>query len=279
MRIRATTRLLGVIGDPVAHSLSPAMHNAAITALGLDAVFLALRSSPAAFETLLRSLLAAGGAACVTVPYKREAARLADRPTDPVRRTGACNTLWAQESAILGDNTDVAAVRAEAQRLMDGRAPFRVLLLGTGGAARAAAVAIADAWPATEVVVASRSAQRTAEFMTWAGEAAVRCAAWDGGDAAPADLVVNATPLGLMPDDPLPLPEGGLQRLAPRALLDLVYARGETRLVREARSRGIGASDGRGVLVLQGVAAFRRFFGVEPPAEIMRAAVEDGLRA
>jgi shikimate dehydrogenase len=279
MRIRATSRLLAVIGDPVAHSLSPAMHNAAITALGLDAVFLALRSSATAFEALVRDLLATGGAACVTVPFKREAARLADHPTDPVRRTGACNVVWAQGGAIAGDNTDVAAVREEARRLLDRRTPSRALLLGTGGAARAVAVAISDAWPAVEVAAVSRSAERAAEFVSWAEEAGVRCRVAGVESGETADLVVNATPLGLKPDDPLPLPDHDLHRVAPACLLDLVYAPGETKLVREARRQGIVAADGRGVLLGQGVAAFRRFFGVEPPKEIMRAAVEDALRA
>ena len=279
MRVRATSRLLAVIGDPVGHSLSPAMHNAAITALGLDAVFLALRSSPAAFEALLRSLLAAGGAACVTVPHKREAARLVDEPADLVRRTGACNVVWARANSIAGDNTDVAAVRDEARRLMDGRQPGRTLLLGTGGSARAAAVAVSDEWPGSELAVVSRSAERAAEFMTWATSAEVAARPARIGEAPTAHLVINATPLGLKPDDPLPLPDDEIARIAPAALLDLVYARGETALVREARGRGVSAADGRGVLVGQGAAAFRRFFSVEPPVEIMRAAVEDALRA
>ena len=279
MRVRATSRLLAVIGDPVGHSLSPAMHNAAITALGLDAVFLALRSSAAAFEALVRSLLAAGGAACVTVPHKREAARLADQPADLVRRTGACNVVWAQGVGIAGDNTDVGAVRDEARRLMDGRRPSRTLLLGTGGSARAAAVAVSDEWPGSEVAVVSRSAERAVEFMTWAASAEVAARRASVGEAPTAHLVINATPLGLKPDDPLPLPDEELQRIAPAALLDLVYARGETALVRHARRRGTSASDGRGVLVLQGASAFRHFFRVEPPVEIMRAAVEDALRA
>lgn len=279
MRVRATSRLLAVIGDPVAHSLSPAMHNAAITALGLDAVFLALRSSPAAFEALVRSLIAAGGAACVTVPHKREAARLVDQPTDLVRRTGACNVVWPQGSGIAGDNTDVAAVREEARRLMDGRRPGRTLLLGAGGSARSAAVAVSDEWPGSELAVVSRSAERAAEFMTWAASAEVTARPARIEEALAAQLVINATPLGLQPGDPLPLPDDELSRIAPTALLDLVYARGQTALVRQARRRGISAADGRGVLVLQGAAAFRRFFGVEPPVEIMRAAVEDALRA
>jgi len=278
MRVRATSRLLAVIGDPVAHSLSPAMHNAAIAALGLDAVFLALRSSTAAFEALVRSLLAAGGAACVTVPFKREAARLVNQPAALVRRTGACNVVWPRESGIAGDNTDVGAVRDEARRLTDGRRPAGIVLLGTGGSARAAAVAVSDEWPGSDVAVVSRSADRAAEFLAWAGGANVAARRTTLADAPMASLLINATPLGLKPDDSPPVSDEELGRIAPTALLDLVYARGETALVRHARRRGTSVSDGRGVLVLQGASAFRHFFGVEPPVEIMRAAVDDALR-
>jgi len=280
MRIRATTRLLAVIGDPIAQSLSPAMHNAAIAALGLDAVWVALRASPSQLETVVQGLLAAGGAACVTVPHKQAVAELLDEPSELVRRTGACNTIWQQDGAVVGDNTDVAGVAAEARRLIGGGGPVRrAVILGTGGSARAAAVAVADAWPACEVGVVSRDGARGAEFAAWGEQAGVRCRVAGSGGELEADLVVNATPLGLRPDDPLPVDPDALERLAPRALLDLVYARGATKLVREARARGVAAADGRGVLVEQGAAAFRFFLRAEPPVEIMRAAVEDALRA
>ena len=278
MRIRATSRLLAVVGDPVAHSLSPTMHNAAIAALGLDAVFLAVRAAPANLETVLQGLLAAGGAACITVPHKRAAADLLDEPSELVRRTGACNTIWQQDATVMGDNTDVAGVSAEARRLMAGRPMRRAVILGTGGSARAAAVAIADAWAGADVAVVSRDGARAAEFAAWAESAGVRCRAWGSDSEERADLVVNATPLGLRPADPAPLDEATLRRVAPAAVLDLVYARGATRLVREAGALGTAASDGRGVLVAQGAAAFRLFLGQEPPIEIMQAAVEDALR-
>ncbi len=278
MRIKATSRLLAVIGDPIAQSLSPAMHNAAIAALGLDAVFVALRASPADLETVIQGLLAAGGAACVTVPHKQATAELLDEPSALVRRTGACNTIWKQEGAVVGDNTDVAGVGAEARRLMAGRPMRRAVILGTGGSARAAAVAIADAWAGADVGVVSRDGARAAEFAAWAESAGVRCRVWDGDAEGGVDLVVNATPLGLRPSDPSPLDGDALRRAHPAAVLDLVYARGLTRLVREAAALGATASDGRGVLVAQGAAAFRLFLGQKPPVEIMRAAVEDALR-
>jgi shikimate dehydrogenase len=279
MRIRATSRLLAVIGDPVEHSLSPAMHNAAIAALGLDAVFVALRASPASLETVVQGLLAAGGAGCITVPHKRAAAELLDEPTELVRRTGACNAVWYNAGAVAGDNTDVAGIREEARRVMGPQGIWRAVVLGTGGSARSAAVAIADAWPGATVETRSRDEQRAAEFAAWAGEAGVKVATAASGEGRDVDLVVNATPLGLKGDDPLPLDGAALEALHPAAVLDLAYARGETKLVRAARAGGARAADGRGVLVVQGAAAFRQFFGVEPPLEIMRAAVEEALRA
>ena len=136
MRIRATTRLLAVIGDPVGHSLSPTMHNAAITALGLDAAFLALRATRDTFPAVARALVAAGGALNVTVPHKRAAPALLDVASATVQRTGACNTVWPGLGGITGDNTDVGAVRTEASRLLAGRPVRRALVLGTGGSAR-----------------------------------------------------------------------------------------------------------------------------------------------
>ncbi len=279
MRVRATTRLLAVVGDPVAHSLSPVMHNAAIAALGLDAVYVALRASAETFPELTRSLLAAGGACNVTVPFKRAAAALADHPSELVRRTGAGNTLWSDGSGIAGDNTDVPAVAAEARAVAGGRAVRRALVLGSGGSARAAALAVAEVWPGVEVLVGSRDGERASDFVQWAKGQGVGCRAWGVGDRDAVDLVVNATPLGLRPDDPLPLEERALAALGAAALLDLVYARGGTRLVAAARARGLRAADGRGVLVAQGALAFERFFTVAAPAEVMRAAVEDALRA
>jgi len=141
-------------------------------------------------------------------------------------------------------------------------------------------VAIGEAWAGADVAVSSRDGARAAEFASWAQSAGVRCSAWGApGDSERADLVVNATPLGLRSGDPSPLEAETLRRVAPTAVLDLVYARGGTTLVREARAAGAAAADGRGVLVAQGAAAFRLFLKVEAPVEIMRAAVEDALRA
>jgi shikimate dehydrogenase len=252
------------------------MHNAAIAALGLDAVYVALRTCPDTLDLVVRGVLATGGAVNVTVPHKRAVVALLGEPSELVRRTGACNTVWGGLRGIAGDNTDVPAIRLEAARLLAGRPMGRALVVGTGGSARAAAVAVADEWPGAAVEVLSRDAGRTAGFLSWAAAAGVPAVA-AGGEAP--DLVVNATPLGLSSADPLPVAPSLLGSHRPAALLDLVYVCGRTRLVRVAREAGVVAEDGRGVLVEQGAAAFRRFFDVEPPREVMRAAVEDALGA
>src|SRR5439155_1133056 len=131
-----STRLLAVIGDPVTHSLSPAMHNAALRALGLDAVYVALPTPAEALPPVLAALAAVGGSGNVTVPHKEAAERCMARKTDLCARVGACNTFWTERGELVGDNTDVPGVLACLRQLgVDGAR--RWLLVGTGGAARA----------------------------------------------------------------------------------------------------------------------------------------------
>jgi len=273
VEISASTRLLAVLGDPVEHSLSPAMHNAACRALGLDAVYVALRCGETALPAILTAFAAVGGAGNVTVPHKEAVERLVTRKTDLCARVGACNTFWTEHGELVGDNTDVAGVRAALSEVgVDGAG--RWLLIGTGGAARAVAVAAAEA--RAELHVLSRDGGRAQRFADWAKGR--------GADARPAhgrveaDVAINATPVGLKESDPLPLDAARTPPL--RAALDLVYAHRETRWIRGLRAAGVRAGDGREMLVQQGAAAFTRFFpGVQAPIEVMRAAVARGLRA
>lgn len=271
MEIGANTRFLTIIGDPVGHSLSPAMHNAAYRALGLDATYLALRVPPAAVSTILQALAATGGAGNVTVPHKEAVERSVMRKTDVCARVGACNTFWTEDGALVGDNTDVAGVSAALAAL--GVKGGRWLVIGTGGSARAVAVAAADAGAA--LWVRSRHPDRARDFVTWAQQLGLRAEPAHG--PIETDAAINATPLGLAEGDALPVDPKDLRGV--RMALDLVYARGGTRWVRTLRAKGVAACDGREVLVAQGAAAFNRFFpGSAAPVEVMRAAVERALR-
>ena len=273
MEVSADTRLLVVLGDPVAHSLSPVMYNAAIRALGLDAVYVALPTPAPALPGLLAVLPALGGAGNVTVPHKEAAERCLAQKTELCARVGACNTFWTERGALVGDNTDVAGILTALRQLgADGGGSW--LLVGTGGAARAVAVAAATA--RADLHVVSRDAARARAFSDWAQTSGARAAPAQG--ALQPDVAINATPLGLKDRDPLPLDTEHAPHLA--AALDLVYAPGGTRWVRTLRAAGVRAQDGREVLVQQGAAAFSRFFPDRAaPVEVMRAAVDRALRA
>lgn len=274
MRRGADTRLLAILGDPVAHSVSPAMHSAAIGALGLDAVYVALQTPADALPAVMSALAAVGAAGNVTVPHKAAAERCVARKTDTCARAGACNTFWVEDGQLVGDNTDVAGVEGALDAL-DAAHAARWLVLGTGGAARA--VAVAAAHRDAQLGVRSRSPDRGREFVAWAARALdLRVDAVHGPGAW--DVTINATPLGLLDGDPLP---GALAELGKGTrVLDLVYRRGETRWVRDARAAGHVAADGREMLVRQGAAAFERFFpGTAAPIDVMRAAVARALRA
>ena len=273
MEISAKTRLLTVIGDPVAHSLSPAMHNAAFRALGIDAVYVALHVPPESLAPVLAMQAATRGAGNVTVPHKEAVERSVTRKTDVCARVGACNTFWIEDGALVGDNTDVFGVTAALAKLGAPGRGARWLVVGTGGSARATAVAAADL--GATLFVRSRDRSRAKAFAAWSNQIGVATEIANG--AVEIDVAINATPLGLAGHDPLPIDVNHIP--GAQQALDLVYAPGETRWVHALRERGIDAADGREMLVQQGAAAFARFFpGIAAPTEVMRAAVQRALR-
>ncbi len=261
-------RVFAILGDPVLHSLSPAMYNAAFRALGLSAVYVPIRCSSRDLPGLLGGLARSGGGGNVTVPHKELAARLVQDASEMVREVGACNTFWRHAERVRGDNTDVEGV-AEALRLL-GVTGGSWLIAGTGGGARAVVAAARRAGAA--IAVQSRDPARAAEFSEWARQRGV-CV----GAPEECTVLINATPLGLRRGDPPPSPEAA----APAAAfaLDLVYAPGATPWVAACRRRGLEAADGRELLIAQGVAAFRRWYpDTAPPVDVMRAAVHGALR-
>ncbi len=258
------TRLAGVIGWPVSHSRSPQMHNAAYRALGMDWVYVPLAVAPGRMADAMRGLPALGFAGVnVTIPHKREAAELCDELTLPARRAGSVNTVTVRDDGSLhGDTTDGAG-------MLDaiGTLPATALVLGAGGAARAAAAALVDA--GLDVAV---SARRVEAARGLAEDIGCQVEQWPPRQGA--GLLVNATPVG-QSGAAGELPVDGALLAAAEVLCDLAY-RGdgaETGLIAEGRRREVRSVDGLDVLVGQGARSFRIFTGAEPPLEVMAAAV------
>ena len=272
LRVRGTSRVLAVLGDPISHSVSPELHNSAIAALGLNAVYVPLRIPASHLGDVLRACAAADIGGNITAPLKEPAAQLIARCTADARALGAVNTFWVEDGELHGDNTDLPGLIDVLQAM---QAPAPWLVLGTGGTARA--VAAAAARLDRPLVVRSRSPERAAAFCAWCRSLDPAPAA-DPDDGRPVATVVNATPLGRVSQELPPVPEQRIE--GAEVALDLVYQPGETRWIRACRSRGLRAADGRDLLLAQAVYAFERFFpGQRAPREQMRAALHRALRA
>lgn len=270
MSVGGATRVAAVIGDPVAHSLSPTIHNAAFAATGFDGVFVALPVRPADLRAAMagtRALDLLG--LSVTMPHKAAVMAYLDDVRHDAAALGAVNCVMRDGDRLLGTNTDglgfVDAVTAASVDLVG----TRVLVLGAGGAARAVVRALVDAGVA-EVGIANRSQER-AEAAVLLGGRDARLA--DASDAPDYDVVVNATSVGMGADAALPLDPSLLRQ--GHVVVDLVYEPVETGLLAAARSAGAHTVDGVGMLVHQAAHAFTLWTGVEAPvAEMGRAARE-----
>lgn len=270
--ITSHTRLLALLGDPVEHSLSPVVQNAAFRETGVDGLYVALACSDEDLPGLVVGIARAGGGGNVTLPHKERAASVLDVSSEAVLRTGACNTFWGVDGRVHGDNTDVEGF-GRALKSFLGRAPTggRVLVLGAGGAARAALVSLLDA-EVSEILLLNRTVDRARAVSRRIGGEKVRVVERaqevEGLDF---DLVVNTTRLGLSVDDPLPVDLGLLSRAG--AVMDLVYRLEATPFVRAAQALGIRATDGLEMLVQQGAVSFERWWDRPAPVETMRRAL------
>jgi shikimate dehydrogenase len=270
-RAGASTRLAGVMGCPVRHSLSPAIHNAAFRATDLDWVYVAFEVPPAGAAAAVAAMGALGIEGLnVTMPHKAGVAEAVDRLSPVAGELGAVNTVVREAAALVGHNTDgdglVAALRAEHGFDPAGR---RCLILGAGGTGRAVARALGAAGAADVAVVARRSEQAKA-VATLAGPSGRTGAVMDAGGA---DLVVNTTPVAAE----LPL---GLEpsHLGPAQLVvDVVYQPRVTALLLAAAAQGAATANGVGMLVHQAALAFRLWTGHEAPVAEMRRAAADEL--
>jgi shikimate dehydrogenase len=252
--------LAGVLGFPVGHSRSPAMMNAAFAELGLDWLYVRLPVAPEQFDATVRALPASGfRGANVTIPHKLAAHDLADHLTPAAAAIGAVNTLVFDQQGALGDNTDAGGLTDALGEQLAGRS---ALVLGAGGAGRAAAWALREA--GAEVAVWNRTPERAAQL---AADLGVRHAP----NPEAADVLVNATSLGMGGED-VPS-ELGLDKVEPSLVADLVYGSEPTRLLRWAQERGVRTVDGLEVLLRQGARSFERWTGEQAPLDTMRRAL------
>ncbi len=280
-------RLAGVIGWPVAHSLSPRLHGFWLEAYGIDGAYVPLAVEPHALAKVVDSLKEAGfRGANLTIPHKVAAFALADHCDDTARKLGAANLLVFDRDGIEARNTDVEGLGASLVAALgdDGLKGARVVVLGAGGAARAAVLACAQL-KAKGISVLNRSTSRAEQLVRELGslgEAAIECATLEHWPAiAPgARLAINATSAGMKGDTAGNAPLVRVE-LLPReaAVCDLVYNPLETPLLAAARKAGLVAIDGLGMLMHQAVPSFEIFFGLRPDVTpALRAHLEIVLR-
>jgi shikimate dehydrogenase len=259
-------RRLAVIGMPVAHSRSPAMHNAAFAELGMEGEwsYEAIEVPPDRFEQRVRAMPGEGFVgANVTVPHKSTVLLFAHRQSEVAREIGAANTISFEDGVIRADNTDAQGLMGSLPGAVAGR---RALVLGAGGAARAVVWALTH--KGAEVSVWNRTPDKAAQLCAELGG---RFAPQPG--AGEYELIVNATAVGLKGEDPfaeLPLSRDWFGYA--QTVVDLVYGQGESEILRAASEAGADVVDGIEVLVRQGAASFRIWTGVDPPIETMREA-------
>lgn len=279
LKITSRTGLYAIIGNPVDHSLSPVMQNAAFGAVGLDTVYLALRVEPSMLRQAIEGFKAINLRGFnVTIPHKVEVMKYLDELDSSAAIIGATNTVVNSEGKLVGYNTDgIGALEAlrEAGVNPQGR---RILLLGAGGAARALAFSLAET--AERITILNRTASRAeslAEDVRQVTGTTVVHGTLDpltlGEEAASADLLVNATSVGMHPmSEETPI---DAKLLRPdMVVFDIVYSPLETRLLREAREAGAKCVGGLMMLVHQGAQAFELWTEKKAPISTMTKALE-----
>ena len=273
------TKPFAVLGHPVGHSLSPAMHNPALQAMGLDAAYLAFDVVPERVLEVLASMEVMGfGGVNLTVPHKEVAFAGFDRLDPSAQVMRAVNTVQFTPDGMVGHNTDgVGFLRAAEEAFGEGLRGADVFVAGAGGAGRAVAIASAQAG-AARVVLYNRTAakaERLAEELEALGADAEVSVTDQGGDAASSQWVINGTSLGMKADDPPLLPAAAFR--PGQRVMDLIYVQPVTPFMAPAMEAGAEAVNGLGMLLHQGVKALEIWLDREIPVDVMRTGLEQAV--
>ncbi len=270
MNIDQKTRLYGVVGHPIGHSLGPTMHNAALAASGLNAVYLAFDVQDV--ESLIRGVRALGiRGLSVTIPHKSTVIPLLDQVDELAQEIGAVNTIRNEGGRLIGYNTDAkgALMALEAKTEISGKG---CLIVGAGGAARAIGFMLKE--KGVPLQIANRSRERGEALAQDLGCSFVTL---NGVEQTSPDLLINTTSVGMSPHtEESPVPDRILRK--GMTVMDIVYNPLQTRLLRTAKERGCVTVDGLGMFVYQGAEQFRLWTGLEAPVEAMSQAARKALQ-
>ncbi len=284
--ITGKTKLLGIIGDPVEHSLSPVMHNKAIASLGIDYAYVPF---PVQQGDLTRAI--AGFDAVdlqgfsITIPHKQDIIPLLTEISDDATKIGAVNTVWRTPSGWKGTNTDITGFVAPLKQMTRDWEQVTPVILGNGGAARAVIVGLANL-KCPEIHVVGRNPDKLARFyQSWQHApditAKLKIHNWHNLKSLlpTTDLLVNTTPVGMSPKvDASPVDADMMAKLKQNAIAyDLIYTPNPTQFLKLAQDRGAKAIDGLEMLIQQGVAALEIWLQQPVPADVMRNSLQEYL--
>jgi len=285
INVTGKTKVLGIIGNPIEHSLSPIIQNRAIATLNLDYIYVPFAVPSDKIETALEGLMAVNVRGFnVTIPHKQTVIPFLTTITDTAKLIGAVNTVWLESDGWHGTNTDIDGFLAPLTALNRDWESITPIILGNGGAARAVVVACAKLG-CQEIKVVGRNLEKLEDFNnSWDYnllKSQICVHSWhDLADLLPqSDLVVNTTPVGMSPQtdkSPLTIPEVSL--LNPRAIVyDLIYTPRPTLLLQQAEKRGLVTIDGAQMLVQQGAVGFTLWTGKQAPVDEMTEALFGAL--
>jgi shikimate dehydrogenase len=274
MDVSGKTQITGIFGYPIEHTLSPAMHNTAFKSLGLDYCYVPFKVLPVNLPDAvmaIRSLNLHG--VNITVPHKEKVIPLLDKVNEEASFIGAVNTIVNTDGILTGYNTDGRGFMSsltEEGVSVDGK---DIVILGTGGACRAVSYYLSERSSKLSLFDIDRN--KAENLVTDLQKIRDSVSLLDKiEDIGKPDIIINATPLGLKPDDPLPLDP---DVITPEMIVcDLVYKK--TGLLEEADRKGAKNIDGSGMLLWQGVLAFELWTGVKPPVDVMRSVLLSGIK-